>query len=149
MIRHGFAVVVTALTAVAAVVATEPPIEKTRLTVKVTDLRNHDGQLIFGVFQSAKGFPSTQKSALNWQVTGIDKDEMSFTAELPPGEYAASVLHDENKNNDMDTNLIGIPTEGYGVTNNPKPRFRGAKFKEALFTLPKEGAEMTISLQYF
>ena len=79
----------------------------------------------------------------------IGSDEIVFAAELPPGDYAATVLHDENKNNSMDTNLIGIPTEGYGVTNNPKPRFRAAKFKEAIFNLPAGGAEMTISVQYF
>lgn len=148
MIKIGISLLL-AISATLVFAAAEPTVEKAKLTIKVTDIRNHDGQLIFGVFQSAKGFPTTQKNAVNWQVSGIDKDEMTFTAELAPGDYAASVLHDENKNNDMDTNIIGIPKEGYGVTNNPKPKFRGAKFKEALFTLPKEGAEMTISLQYF
>jgi uncharacterized protein (DUF2141 family) len=119
------------------------------LTVKVVDLRNHSGKLIFGVFKTDKGFPSKEKNALNWQVRAIDKSEMVFTCQLPPGEYAASVLHDENDNGDMDTNLIGMPTEGYGVTNNPKPRFRAAKFKEALFTHSEDGSQMTISLQYF
>jgi uncharacterized protein (DUF2141 family) len=46
-------------------------------------------------------------------------------------------------------NIAGIPVEGYGVTNNPKPALRAATFKEATFTLPGEGATMTISLQYF
>jgi uncharacterized protein (DUF2141 family) len=59
------------------------------------------------------------------------------------------VLHDENSNNKMDTNAIGIPLEGYGVTNNPKPGFRAATFKESVFTLPKEGATLKISIQYF
>jgi uncharacterized protein (DUF2141 family) len=49
----------------------------------------------------------------------------------------------------MDRGLGGIPTEGYGVTNNPKPLFRAATFQEATFTLPPEGAAMTISMQYF
>ena len=49
----------------------------------------------------------------------------------------------------MDKGFGGIPLEGYGVTNNPKPRLRKATFAEAAFTLPPEGARMTISLQYF
>ena len=78
-----------------------------------------------------------------------DADTVTFTADLPPGEYGASVLHDENRNGKMDKNFAGIPLEGYGVTNNPKPPLRAATYKEATFTLPPEGATMTISIQYF
>jgi len=49
----------------------------------------------------------------------------------------------------MDKGLGGIPLEGYGVTNNPKPRFRKATFAEATFTLPPDGADLTIAVQYF
>jgi len=126
--------------------ATQP---RASLTIRVTGLRNHKGQLIFGVFKSADGFPTEQEKSVNWQVKPIDADAVIFTASLPPGKYAASVLHDENKNNKMDMNLLGIPQEGYGVTNNPKPSFRAARFDEALFNLPEDGATLTISVQYF
>ena len=119
------------------------------LTIKVTDLRNHKGDLIFGVFKTADGFPTQKEKSVNWQVKAADADTVTFTAKLPPGEYSASVLHDENRNGKMDFGAFGRPLEGYGVTNNPKPRLRQAKFKEALFTLPPEGATMTISIQYF
>ena len=119
------------------------------LTIKVTDLRNHKGQLIFGVFRSAEGFPGDSRKALDWQIKPIDKGVVVFTAKLPPGKYGASVLHDENKNGKMDKNFAGVPLEGYGVTNNPKPALRAATFKEATFTLPPEGATLTISIQYF
>lgn len=119
------------------------------LTIKVTDLRNHKGDLIFGVFKSADGFPTQKEKSVNWQVKAADADTVTFTAKLPPGEYSASVLHDENRNGKMDFGAFGRPLEGYGVTNNPKPRLRKAKFKEALFKLPPQGATMTISIQYF
>lgn len=124
-----------------------PPLAK--LTIRVTDLRNHKGQLIFGIFTSPDGFPTDPSKAVNWQVKPADADTVVFTAMLPPGRYGASVLHDENKNNKLDKNLAGIPVEGYGETNNPKPRFRQATFAESLFDLPPEGADFTISIQYF
>ena len=126
-----------------------------RLTVTVKDLRSRKGNLIFGVFTSADGFPNVEKKSVNWQVKPADEGRdkgvktVTFTADLPPGRYAASVLHDENRNGDMNRNVANIPTEGYGVTNNPKPAFRAATFKEAAFTLPPEGTTKTISLQYF
>jgi len=125
---------------------TPPP---ARLVVNVVDVRNRDGQLVFGVFAAPRGFPTDSRRAVNWQVRATRDGSARFEAQLPPGDYAASVLHDENANNKMDQNLIGVPKEGYGVTNNPKPRFRAASFKEAVFTLPPEGTEVTISLQYF
>ena len=119
-----------------------------KLTITVKDLRNHKGDLIFGVFKQADGFPSTKDKSINWQVKPA-ADGVEFTAKLAPGKYAASVLHDENRNGKMDNDAVGVPVEGYGVTNNPKPKFRGATFKEATFDLPPQGATLTISLQYF
>src|SRR4029453_7026261 len=98
------------------------------------------GPIILGWFWPAAGFPKDASKAAAWQVRDVDGDSMTFTAALPPGVYAASVLHDENRSGDMDVGLAGIPKEGYGVTNNPKPTFRAATFQEATFTLPPEGA---------
>jgi uncharacterized protein (DUF2141 family) len=119
------------------------------LTVTITDLRSRKGQLVFGVFRTHDGFPNVEKKSIYWEVKDADATELTFTTRLPPGRYAASVLHDENRSGDMDRGVAGIPLEGYGVTNNPKPRLRAATFKEATFTLTPEGAELTISLQYF
>jgi uncharacterized protein (DUF2141 family) len=123
------------------------------LTVRVVDLRNHAGNLIFGVIAAAEGFPNVEKNSVFWQVkaageVGAD-GAVTFTTTLPPGRYGASVLHDENRSGEMDRGLGGIPKEGYGVTNNPKPRFRAATFNEATFDLPPAGATLTISVQYF
>jgi len=124
-----------------------PPTAK--LTIKITDLRNHKGDLIFGVFKSADGFPTEKAKSVNWQVRSADASDLTFTVQLPPGRYSASVLHDENRNGKMDFNAFGVPVEGYGVTNNPKPKLRKATFDEARFNLPSGGATLTISVQYF
>ena len=136
------------LLAGAAPPASEPSSDAV-LTISVKDLRNHRGELIFGVFSQAGGFPDVQSKSVYWEVKPADSDVVTFTAHLPPGRYAAGVLHDENRNGRMDKNRAGFPVEGYGVTNNPKPRFRKATFKEATFTLPPDGANLIISIQYF
>jgi uncharacterized protein (DUF2141 family) len=119
------------------------------LTITITDVRNHKGDLVFGVFTQPDGFPNVQSKSAYWAVKPADADRVTFTTRLPPGRYAAGVLHDENCSGDMDKNALGVPTEGYGVTNNRKPRFRKATFQEATFTLPPEGTQKTISVQYF
>jgi uncharacterized protein (DUF2141 family) len=137
------------LALLAAAPAAPPPDGAALLRVQVIDVRSTQGQMIFGVFDQAKGFPKEEKRSVNWQTKRADADELVFECRLPPGRYAASVLHDENFNGEMDTNLLGIPSEGYGVTNNPKPKRRAARFDEARFDLPAEGRVLTISLQYF
>jgi uncharacterized protein (DUF2141 family) len=118
------------------------------LSVTIKDLRNRKGQLIFGVFSQAEGFPNVEKKSVYWEVRDASSNDLTFVAHLPPGKYAASVLHDENRSGEMDRGFGGLPLEGYGVTNNPKPKRRAATFNEATFTLPPEGKELTISVQY-
>jgi len=52
---------------------------------------------------------------------------------IPPGEYAISIFHDENDNGKLDTNFIGIPKEPYGFSNNPVIKLRPPTFMEAKF----------------
>ncbi len=125
--------------------ATAPSVA--HLIIHVVDLRNHDGDLILGIFRTANGFPAEQAKSVNWQVKPAAGNGV-FAVDLPPGTYAASALHDENRNGQIDKNFLGVPTEGYGVTNNPKPKRRAATFGEATFTLPASGADLTLSIQY-
>src|SRR5688572_24945958 len=68
--------------------ATAPDAPATaKLAVTVKDLRNRKGQLVFGVFRSADGFPRVEKKAVNWQTKAVDGKTVTFTADLPPGTY--------------------------------------------------------------
>lgn len=119
------------------------------LTVKPADVRNKKGHLIFGVFTSAEGFPSDPLKAVYWETRSADSENLTFECMLPPGRYSASILHDENSNGQMDVNFLGIPKEGYGVTNNPKPKYSAATFQQGIFELGPDGKDLAISIQYF
>ena len=140
---------VVASVAIGGARADEPSQETAVLRVRVDDLRNDRGQLRVGVFDSAKGFPKRREGAVVWRSVAADAEERVVEVALPPGRYAVVVLHDEDADKKLDANWLGVPTEGYGVTNNPKPRLRAATFKEAAFDLAAEGAELTVSIQYF
>ena len=66
-------------------------------------------------------------------------------AGLAPGRYAR-VMHDENGNGKFDTNMDGMPTEGYGFSNNPRV-MRAATFEELVFEVPEAGTTTTIQLR--
>ena len=64
--------------------------------------------------------------------------------DLPPGIYAVQAYDDRNDNQKVDRNLIGMPTEGVGFSNNAPVPFSGPRFNDAAFTY--DGGEQTISL---
>jgi uncharacterized protein (DUF2141 family) len=65
--------------------------------------------------------------------------------DIPPGVYAVAVFHDENANGKLDKNFLGIPREGYGASNNVRPKMSAPAFKDAAFTV-KAGATTTLSI---
>lgn len=65
--------------------------------------------------------------------------------DLPPGIYAVQCYDDRNDNEKVDRNIIGLPTEAVGFSNNAPVPFSGPSFKEAAFTYV--GGEQTIALR--
>ena len=122
------------------------------LFVDVTDLHSRRGQLLVCVFDRRDGFPGDATRAVLSQMRPIDPrsaGSVRVAFALPPGNYAVSVVHDENRNGKLDTGLMGIPSEGYGVSNNPKPLAGPPKFEAARFELPAKGATLRIGVRYF
>ena len=60
--------------------------------------------------------------------------EISFDS-ISPGKYAIQFFHDENENQKMDFNLIGIPKEKFGSSNDVKPILGPPKFEKMLFEI--------------
>lgn len=52
---------------------------------------------------------------------------------LPARTYAISVYQDENSNGEIDYNVFGAPTEGYGASNNRLPATSAANFDDSSF----------------
>jgi uncharacterized protein (DUF2141 family) len=110
----------------------------TSLTVHVTGARNAKGKIRAALFQDSKGFPNDPSRAVQTQSADIDPQTLSaqivFT-DLRDGVYAVSVFHDENVNQKLDKNLVGIPKEGYGASNNPRKKMGPPTFEETRFQL--------------
>jgi uncharacterized protein (DUF2141 family) len=121
------------------------------LTVVVRGAKNTKGKLGLGVFRDVVGFPEDHTKMVARQRIEIDPQSLSGQAvfrDLAYGVYAVSVLHDENVNGKLDKNLIGVPKEGYGVSNNPKPVMRAPRFEEAKLALNSSEQSIEIHLVY-
>lgn len=118
------------------------------LTVRIVSARNANGVVRIALFQSAEGFPGDASKALRTQPAKIDPQTLSVQAVfsgIPQGTYAVMVFHDENGNGKLDKNLVGIPKEGYGASNNPAKKMRPPTFDEAKFSLtPHQSVEVKL-----
>lgn len=120
------------------------------LTVVINGLRNLNGQVCMRIYSSQEGFPFGDKSQVQAACTKITKS--SVTKEfygLKPGTYAVAALDDENGDHKLHTDLLGIPQEGFGVSNNPTVSVQtGApSFKQASFSL-KKNTTVRITMKY-
>lgn len=118
--------------------------------VKILDIRNSTGTVACALFESPDGFPiEFLRSATNVMVIKIRKTQARCDFEdIPPGTYALAVIHDENMNGKLDTNRLGIPTEGYGFSNDAKGWFGAPSFSAASFPYDGRNVDLTISLHY-
>ena len=118
--------------------------------VKILNIKNSTGTVACALFESPEGFPNEYlRSATNVMVIKIRKSQARCDFEdIPPGTYALAVVHDENMNGKLDANWLGIPTEGYGFSNNAKAVLSAPSFSEASFTYDGQNVDMTMSLQY-
>ena len=103
------------------------------LTIKINGLNSNKGKVLIGLYNNKKLFLKQQFKEGRAIILN-QKANFLFT-DIPKGEYAVSVLHDENNNNKMDTNFIGIPTEDYGCSNNASGFMGPPNYDDAKFTL--------------
>ena len=78
-----------------------------------------------------------------------EKDSMTLcVAAREKGPYAVVVYHDENDNHKFDRNWIGLPTEGFAVSNDPTLFLAPPSFEEAAFQVNGTLTHVDVELKY-
>lgn len=117
------------------------------LTVKVQHIAAERGSLMLALYNQAAGFPGEEQRAYRLlQVPAHAGEQSLLLDDLPPGKYALAVYHDANDDRKLNTNALGIPKEGYGFSNNVRPRFSAPRFEEAAFVLAHD-AQIVVTLR--
>jgi uncharacterized protein (DUF2141 family) len=118
--------------------------------VKILNIKNSTGAVACALFEAPEGFPDEYlKFATNIMVIRVrDKQALCYFESIPPGTYALGVIHDENLNGKLDTNWLGIPTEGYGFSKDAKALLGPPSFSAASFPYDGKNLDLTISVHY-
>jgi len=110
--------------------------QNVKLTVAVSGLKNNEGTVKVGLYNSDGTFLKTTYKSVASKIK--DNNAVVIFDNLPAGEYAISTYHDENNNGKLDKNMMGIPSEDYAASNNAKGFMGPPAYKDAKFVIAKD-----------
>ena len=107
------------------------------LTLNITNIKSK-GNLNISIMTDSLAYSSNISSSKTKSFKeNIDKNNFTKIISLPKDKYLIQLYIDENLNDKMDSNFLGIPKEQYGFSSKEIIRFRKPKFDEASFDLNK------------
>ncbi|MDQ0084418.1 uncharacterized protein (DUF2141 family) [Variovorax boronicumulans] len=104
------------------------------LSLSVADGPTAEATLYVALYNDAAGYADSKAVASQTAPMREGKARLVF-AELAPGRYALRVFADENGNGKLDTNLMGMPTERYGFSNDAKGNRAPPSFEAAAISV--------------
>ena len=122
--------------------------EATDLDIQLSGLRNLRGTVHVCLTRDPAFFPDCtgDPRAIRRTVATAQAGRIEIAA-IAPGNYALSLIHDENGNGRLDT-FLGIPREGFGFSRNPRIRMGPPRFDECVFQVAGARASTLVTVKY-
>jgi uncharacterized protein (DUF2141 family) len=115
------------------------------LGLLVENITERQGILLWSVFDSAETYAADTRPIVSARSRVTGNTLRVTLHDLPAGVYAIKLYHDANGNGELDSNMLGMPVEGYGFSNNAGHR-GPATFEDASFALDRD-TQITIRLR--
>ena len=103
------------------------------------DATLYQGNLLVYIYDNPEGFPTKPKQAYQTIVIKCQNPKQVTINKLPYGTYAVMLIHDQNANNKLDRNWLGLPGEPYALSGHPKFRFGPPVFDDVKFNFNTDG----------
>lgn len=120
------------------------------LNVEVTGVRNDNGLVAITIYDGNRSDKFLRsKGSLDVVRVPAQAGKTRACVKLPGnGVYAIAVYHDENGSRKLNRSGLGLPTEGFGFSNNPRTIASLPTFSSVRLNVPKSGLTTRISLTY-
>ena len=115
------------------------------LTIKIMGIHNPIGIMNFAVYDNAENYDKSKDYFIGESIPVESLDFEYVFHDLPYGNYAISLFHDEDENKELNTNWIGMPKELFGFSNDAKAKMGPPDFIDASFEIIGD-MEMIINL---
>jgi uncharacterized protein (DUF2141 family) len=117
-----------------------------RVEVVVTNVKDTAGMILVALYSKQDSF--LKKPFAGKSVKAMAGQAVIVFEHVPAGDYAASMIHDANKNGKLDTNFFGVPKEGFGFSNDVMGTLGPPSFEKAKFAI-RAPVSLRISTRYF
>ncbi|THV61043.1 DUF2141 domain-containing protein [Flagellimonas alvinocaridis] len=115
------------------------------ISVHIKNVDSTKGHVNVAVYNSDDSFLSFDEVLKTETVPAHEGVVSLEIQDLPMGEYALAVFHDENANGKLDTNWLGIPKEKVAFSKAKMKAFGPPKYKECAFKVTSD-YEISIDL---
>lgn len=115
-----------------------------RLTVTVKGVTSGDGEIKVAVYNDSDGFLKAGFAFSDYSVKASKGITQLHIDNLPEGKYALAIFHDENGNNKLDSNWLGIPKEPIGFSEAKMKAFGPPGFEECSFQMANTNREIQV-----
>ena len=132
----------------AAFVLIAGPASAARIIVTIDGLKSAQGNVFVGLYASPAKFLQGNQSDAQRKVRASTGPITVTFDNLAPGTYAVGAFHDENANDHLDTNFLGLPTEGYALSNGVRAVTSKPTFQQAAFTVGNGDKPVALHIRY-
>lgn len=108
----------------------------TVLHLSIDNIRTDQGPVMVEILNSEAAFDGKAPAISSLILPAREGSISAVIDALPAGEYAIRVMHDVDSDGELKTNMVGMPKEPWGISNNAAGRFGPPKWEDARFTLP-------------
>jgi uncharacterized protein (DUF2141 family) len=130
----------------AAKIPSETASEMSQLVLNVTGYDTQNGKILVALYNDARAFDEEASPFRDTKVKVNGAETVVIFENIPSGEYAFKLYHDENGNNELDLNGLGIPSEDYAFSRDASDPFSAPEWGESKFSLPVGKTVQDISL---
>ena len=115
------------------------------LSIQVDEVKNAEGHILAAVYTSKEAFLKFESVYKTCGAKSKAGTTLLTIKDLPKGIYAVAIFHDENDNNELDTNMLGIPKEPIAFSKGKMKLFGPPNFEDCAFIL-EENMEIRTAL---
>ena len=120
------------------------------ISFNISNIKNDKGYVLIALYNSEKGFPDKPALTFKKQRVKAVKGQLTIVfTDIPPGKYAAGIVHDENDNQKLDTGFFGIPKEGFCFSNQAMGTVGPPSFQSASISVLNKPVSQNLKMSYW
>ncbi len=124
----------------------KPDTTQKPLTLIIDNLGSAEAPVQVGFYTRSNKFLDTRDQFKRYVFTPAGDILTAHITDLPYGEYAFALFQDLKRKGKIARNLLGLPTDPYGFSNNFRPTIKAPKFNDCCFTYSETVHTLHISL---